>query len=341
MAGQLVGKNTKVWGTLGYGEGDIEMSRERPEVLERARSKLLNSSNSNNGNGGVGNGSGGAGNGNGGVGNGSGGAGDGNGGAGDGNGGAGDGNGGVGDGNGNGGAGNGNGGAGNGNGGAGNGNGNGGAGDGNGNGNNSGDGNRTTAEDENSQPAETKLGKADTSWNLIGIGFNTILTETENFGLSLVGDVFQTEIKSGKAKGFNSASARSNRVRIGLESTIKYNNGLSLSPSVYLKKDGGDVKDDSELELGLSSDWQVSDKLFLRASGRSNLNNDNKYRSYSLGMEYSPRGKETGSSTYSLDLSDDNNYRLGWTRSLSSGAELNLSADPENNTSQLNYIISF
>ena len=191
-----------------------------------------------------------------------------------------------------------------------------------------------------SEGSRLDLGKADTSWDLFGVGFDSVLRETERYRLSLVGDAFWTGIDSEKASGYDSSSSSSRRQRIGLESRIGYG-GFSISPSSFLRRDSGDVDNESNLELGLSSDWRVSDKLFLSGRGRYVVDNEDRFRSYSLGMEYSPGGRNAGSSVYSFDVLGDEGYQLGWKKPLKNGAELNLSAEPEKESGQLNYIITF
>ena len=178
------------------------------------------------------------------------------------------------------------------------------------------------------------LGTADTSWLMASAGVRSVLVQGENHDLSVVGDVFWTEIESEKTAGFESSESSSHRERLGLEADLEWDT-LTLTPTVFARVDGGDVGSETSVELEGDMEWEIGDGLTVTGSGSHVLDSENEFRSYSLGLAW-----RTDYGTPSLKYAQDDVYTLGWVKPFK-GGHVNVETQPEEERASLNLSVIF
>ena len=178
------------------------------------------------------------------------------------------------------------------------------------------------------------LGTADTSWRMAAAGVRSRLAQGEYLGLSLVGDVFWSEIDSDKAVGFEGSEASSHRERVGVEADLQWGD-ITLVPTAFARLDGGDVGNEATLELAGDATWAVREDLTLSASGSHVLNGENDFHSYSVGLVWS-----TQYGSPALSYAHDDVYVVGWTMFFK-GGHVNVETRPQAQQGHLNLLVTF
>ncbi len=184
-----------------------------------------------------------------------------------------------------------------------------------------------------SDDKKSDLGTADTEWWMAAVGFRSTMFDTKHYGLAIVGDAFRTEIESDGAPGYRAAEAGSHRERVGLEASMDFDR-LSFTPSVFARTDGGDVGNETGIEVNASVSWETVDGLFLTGSGSHVLDSENEFRTYAIGAEW-----KTGVGSPSVSY-NQGNYSLGWSREFNGGM-LGINAIPDEQAMRLDLSLRF
>ena len=187
---------------------------------------------------------------------------------------------------------------------------------------------------ENGKDVKNDLGTADTEWWMGAVGFRSALFDTKHYSMAIVGDAFWTAIESGKAVGYNAAEADSHRERLGLEASMEFDR-LSFTPSVFARTDGGDVGNETGIEVNASVSWEPLNGLFLTGAGSHVLDSENEFKTYSLGAEW-----QTKFGSPSVSYSEDGNYSIGWSKQFNGGM-LGINTIPNEQSTTLDLSVRF
>ena len=174
---------------------------------------------------------------------------------------------------------------------------------------------------------------SDTDWAFSAAGSSTSMYASDGLNLDLVSDLFYQSISSDATENYGASDMQSMRVSAGLEASATFGI-LNVQPSMKLRRDLGDLKNETALGLGLAAGIGMGPAT-LTADVDRTVGGKHDWKHMSLRMEYA-----TARGTPHVSMTRDTTT-YGWKWTPRDDLSLGVSATPESKEVHGNVAVRF